>query len=151
MKLAVWLVAGMMVLSGCAAAYESEPVAPASPASTEVRSAASPSQPGCQEQTHQAFPEAGSFVAVDELPEAITKVPPEYPAGTHGDVDGSVLVRALVCEHGRVVKAVVVKSEALLLNESCTEAAKQWTFRPAQRDGRAIATWIDLPFSFKLR
>jgi len=146
MRLSIWLAAVIIATSGCAATYESERGAsPPTAGPTEARPAAILSQPGCQEPAHQPFPERGSYVAVDELPEAITKVPPTYP-GTP-DVEGTVLIRALVCEHGRVVQAEVVKSIPML-DEAARDAVMRWTFRPARSGGQPIAVWVDAPVRF---
>jgi periplasmic protein TonB len=152
MRLSIWLAAVMIATSGCAATYESERGAsPPTAGPTEARPAAILSQPGCQEPAHQPFPERGSYVAVDELPEAITKVPPEYPATTGiGVSGGTVLVHALVCEHGHVVEAVAESTDRLA-GDAARQAIMRWKFRPAQSGGRPVATWVDAPMTFTAR
>ena len=150
MRGSIWLAVVVIAGSGCGAAYE--PVRRPAPDVTspdarpvEARPAAIPSQPGCQELSHQPFPTFGNEGPVDELPEAITKVPPTYPAGH--SVEGTVLVRALVCEHGRVVKTEIVKSIPML-DEAAGEAMMQWTFKPALRGGQPVAVWVAVPVRF---
>lgn len=152
MRLSIWLAAVMIATSGCAATYESERGAsPPTAGPTEARPATSLSQPGCQEPAHQPFPERGSYVAVDELPEAITKVPPEYPATTgRGVSEGNVLVHALVCEHGHVVQTVAEPTDSMV-GDAARQAIMRWTFRPAQSGGRPVATWVDVPVRFTIR
>jgi TonB family protein len=107
---------------------------------------------GCHETRHQPFPSDLDGLPVDQQPEPVQMVPPEYPATTGKDlVVGKVLVHALVCEHGRVVRAVVVKSEAPILNEAVVTAMLQCIYRPARRGGRPVAAWVDVPFRFTLR
>jgi len=149
MRRSVWLAVVVIAASGCAAAYEpvrrpAPDVTPAAARPVEAQPAAIPSQPGCQEPTHQPFPTAGAYVAVDELPEAITKVSPAYPDTR---VEGTVLVRALVCEHGRVVRTEIVNSIPML-DEAASEAVMQWTFRPARSGGQPVAVWVDAPVRF---
>lgn len=106
---------------------------------------------GCRESQHQPFPADDKRPIVDRNPEAVRMVPPEYPTTTGKDrVDGTVLLHALICEHGRVVKAVVVKSEAPILNEAAVTAMLKCIYRPAEKEGRPIATWIDVPFRFTI-
>jgi TonB family protein len=106
----------------------------------------------CKETQHQPFPADDKRPIVDRAPEPLRMVPPEYPATTGKDrVDGLVLVHALICEHGGVVKAIVVTSEAPILNEPAATAMLKCTYRPALMKGRPVATWIDVPFRFTLR
>ena len=87
---------------------------------------------------------------MDELADPVSKVLPEYPSGLHAGVEGTVLVRALVCEHGRVVKTEVVQSIPVL-DEAATHAVMQWTFRPARSGGRPVAVWVDTPVRFTIQ
>jgi protein TonB len=152
----VWLVAGLMAAGGCAASSKPQTAAPSdlrpTPAPTQSQpatppaapSAAVPSWPGCAEAVHLPFPEDGRYVAIDELPEAITKVAPVFPAGA---VEGTVMIQALVCEHGRVVKTSVVKSIPEL-DEAARTAVAQWTFRPARNAGQPVAVQVSVPVRF---
>jgi TonB family protein len=108
-------------------------------------------RPGCRMTEHRPFPPADETQSVDRRPEPILLVPPDYPAMTKSvRVEGTVLIRALVCEHGRVVKAIVAKSEAPVLNEGAVRAMVRCTYRPAERHGMPVAAWVDVPFEFKL-
>ena len=92
-------------------------------------------------------PSFGEYVQVDELPEAISKVAPEYPAGTNAD--GTVLVQALVGKDGRVHDVKVVKSIPAL-DEAATKSVRQWVFKPALAQGQPTAVWVAVPVMFKL-
>ncbi len=92
----------------------------------------------------------GQFAVIDSMPEAIFRVAPIYPrdAWTAG-VDGTVIVKALVCCSGVVVDAWVVKSVPLL--DGAAEAAvRQWRFRPALSAGRPVGVWVQIPVKFNL-
>jgi len=150
MKASIWLAVVVIVGSGCAAAYE--PVRRRAPDVTtsaarpaEARPATSPSEPGCQEPSHQPFPTFGTYVHVEELPEAIQKVQPAVPAGH--SVEGTVLVNALVCEHGRVVKTEIKKSIPTL-DQAASDSVMQWTFKPALTGGQPVAVWVAVPVRF---
>jgi len=117
-----------------------------------VRSLPSPEtmQRGCRETVHQPFPDDEPGPVLDRAPEALSKVPPSYPQDAREQgVQGLVQLRALVCEHGHVVRTVVVTSVPLL-DESAREAASRWVFRPAERAGQPVAAWVDVPVRFSI-
>lgn len=151
MRLPTWLVAVMIAACGCAAT--SEPIMTSRPdARPPVRSLPSPetTQSGCRETAHQPFPADEPGPALDRAPETLTKVPPSYPQDAREQgVQGLVQLRALVCEHGHVVRTVVVTSVPLL-DESAREAASRWVFRPAERAGQLVAAWVDVPVRFSI-
>ena len=96
------------------------------------------------------LPKLGEYVYVEELPEAITKVPPEYPdLARSANVDGTVLVQALVGKDGRVKDAKVVKSVAML-DEAAVKAVRQWVFKPALSNNKPVAVWVAVPVRFTL-
>jgi len=92
------------------------------------------------------LPELGEYVLVDELPEVVTKVKPEYPSD-RGSVDGTVIVQALVGRDGRVKDTRVTKSVPML-DEAAVAAVRQWVFKPAMSGGKPVAVWVAVPISF---
>jgi protein TonB len=96
------------------------------------------------------LPKLGEYVYVEELPEAITKVPPEYPdLARSANVDGTVLVQALVGKDGHVKDAKVVKSIAML-DDAAVKAVRQWVFKPALSNNKPVAVWVAVPVRFTL-
>ncbi len=96
------------------------------------------------------LPKLGEYVYVEELPEAITKVPPEYPElARSANVDGTVMVQALVGKDGRVKDTKVVKSIAMLDGPAVT-AVRQWVFKPALSNNKPVAVWVAVPVRFTL-
>ena len=96
------------------------------------------------------LPKLGEYVYVEELPEAITKVQPEYPdLARSANVDGTVLVQALVGKDGHVKDAKVVKSIAML-DDAAVKAVKQWVFKPALSNNKPVAVWVAVPVKFTL-
>jgi protein TonB len=84
-------------------------------------------------------------------PVVIHRVEPEYPdEARKARFQGSVLVAVEVDEQGRVRGVRVVKPAGLGLDEKAIEAVKQWRFRPATRDGRAVAVPAQIEVSFHL-
>ncbi len=82
-------------------------------------------------------------------PAVLTHVDAVYPesalaAREHGDV-----VLALTVDvDGHVSKVDVMQSGGPALDEAAVIAARQWTFTPASRDGRPVASRIRVPFHF---
>jgi TonB family protein len=96
------------------------------------------------------LPKLGDYVYVEELPEAVTKVQPDYPElARSANVDGLVLVQALVGKDGRVKDAKVVKSIPML-DAYALAAVKQWVFKPALSNNKPVAVWVAVPVHFKL-
>src|SRR4029077_377997 len=57
------------------------------------------------------LPKLDEYVYVEELPEALTTAPPEYPAAAReARVQGTVVVQALVGADGRVKETKISKS-----------------------------------------
>lgn len=82
-------------------------------------------------------------------PVAITHVDAQYPASAlaqrrHGDVTLALTVDA----DGKVSKVEVIESGGADLDEAAIFAARQWTFEPAKKNGRPVASRIRLPFHF---
>jgi len=95
-------------------------------------------------------PALGEYVYVEELPEAITKVPPTYPdQAREARVQGTLLIKALVLEDGTVGDCRVVNSIPLL-DEAAVAAVRQWRFKPAMSKGVPVAVWVDVPVKFSL-
>jgi periplasmic protein TonB len=97
-----------------------------------------------------ALPKFGEYVYVEELPEVVTKVPPEYPdLARSAGVDGTVNVQALVGKDGRVKDTRVVKSIPML-DEAALKAVRQWVFKPALSNNKPVAVWVAVPVRFTL-
>jgi len=96
------------------------------------------------------LPKFGEYVYVEELPEAVTKVPPVYPdMAREASVDGTVLVQALVGKDGKVKDTKVVKSIPML-DAAAVAAVKQWVFKPALSNNKPVAVWVAVPVRFTL-
>ena len=93
-------------------------------------------------------PEPGDYVYVEELPEAIEKVPAEYPESVRSE--GTVLVQALVGKDGRVTDTRVLKSVPEL-DGYALAAVRQWRFKPATAKGEPVAVWVAIPVRFSRR
>jgi protein TonB len=96
------------------------------------------------------LPAPGEYVYVEELPEAIEKVPPEYPDEARlNRIEGTVIVQALVGRDGRVKETKVTQSVPGL-DAAALTAIAQWKFKPAEAYGKPIAVWVAVPVKFRL-
>jgi TonB family protein len=82
-------------------------------------------------------------------PQVLTHVDAVYPASAlrarkHADVVLAVTVDA----NGHVSNVEVLDSGGEDVDEAAVIAARQWTFVPAQRNGRPVASRIRVPFHF---
>jgi TonB family protein len=67
-------------------------------------------------------------------------------------VQGKVLVRALISEEGKVVKAKIDFSENIMLDDAALQAVKTaGIFTPAIQDNKPVSCWVTIPISFRLR
>ena len=97
-----------------------------------------------------ALPAFGEFVYVEEFPEAITRVPPDYPEIARASgTEGTVLIQALVGKDGKVKDTKVVKSVPVL-DDAAVKAVKQWVFKPALSNNKPVAVWVAVPVRFSL-
>ena len=96
------------------------------------------------------LPKFGEYVYVEELPEAIQRVPPDYPTwARERNISGTVMVQALVGKDGAVKQTIVVKSIPQL-DDYAMAAVKQWRFKPAMAKGVPVAVWVAVPVKFTL-
>ena len=95
-----------------------------------------------------AWPRAAGAEGVSP-PTVITHVDAQYPSSAlpmreHGDVTVAVTVDV----DGRVSKTEVLASGGPSLDEAAVVAVRQWTFTPARREGKPVASRIRIPFHF---
>ena len=95
---------------------------------------------------------ADTFMAYDEPPRAIKIFAPEYPSqAQRARIEGTVDVRMTISEHGRVIDAVVHRSDTIpILEDYALKAAKMSLFRPALVNGQPVKARIVFPFPFKV-
>ncbi len=100
--------------------------------------------------TEEELPKFGEYVYVEELPELITQVQPQYPdIARDASVEGVVDVQALVGKDGRVKDTRIMKSIPML-DAAAIAAVKQWVFKPALSNNKPGAVWVALKVRFTL-
>lgn len=97
-------------------------------------------------------PDMDKFVPVEKMPEIVVQAKPVYPdLAIRANLEGRVWVKILVTKEGKPKKAVVVKSDAEIFNQSATDAAMKYSFTPALQNNKPVAVWVVVPFKFELR
>jgi len=79
--------------------------------------------------------------------------PPKYPPlAREKGYEGTVYLRVQVQGDGRVGTLAVDRSSGYeILDRAAADSVKEWTFLPAQKDGRPLASWVLLPVKFMLK
>ena len=92
---------------------------------------------------------AEDFVKPDNPPVPVRTPPPKYPTQLKRDgVSGTVLVSIVIDEKGHVDAASISKSSRPEFEDPALDAVKQWRFKPAKKDGKAVRTKVALPLRF---
>jgi iron complex outermembrane receptor protein len=82
-------------------------------------------------------------------PVVVHHVDAVYPPSALGErKHADVVLTVTVDADGHVSKVDVVESGGQDLDEAATVAAREWTFVPAMRDGKPVASRIKMPFHF---
>ena len=78
---------------------------------------------------------------------------PPYPlAARKRGIEGQVLLRARVQEDGHCAMVETKKSSGYtMLDSAAVETVKKWRFAPATLSGTPIASWVEVPITFRLR
>ncbi len=83
-------------------------------------------------------------------PQVIQRVEPVYPPlAKQARIQGAVILRAEIGTDGKVLNTTVVSGHPLLI-PAAQEAARQWTFKPADADGKTVRTFVTLEINFRL-
>jgi TonB family protein len=78
---------------------------------------------------------------------------PRYPEAARRDnEEGELMLRVLVAASGAVERVELAKSSGFeLLDDAALDTVRmRWRFVPAQRDGRAVESWVLVPIRFTL-
>jgi len=100
------------------------------------------------------LPQADEFVAVEEMPVAISLPQPAYPPmAQKAQIEGSVWVKVLVDKTGNVRDAKVIKPSGANagFEEAAIEAALKGKWKPAIQNKQPVAVWASYEIKFQLR
>ncbi|NIO00904.1 MAG: TonB family protein [Candidatus Latescibacteria bacterium] len=95
---------------------------------------------------------AEMFLAFDEPPMLQYYESPKYPQlAREAGIEGTVSVKVLVGEDGKVLDAVVLSSDVTPdMERAAIEAAKKCRFKPAKQRTVPVKAHVMIPFQFKL-
>ena len=96
--------------------------------------------------------QAQDFYAFDEPPQLIRFVSPRYPElAKQAGIEGTVLIRVLVGEDGKVQRASVIQSDVTpAMEKAAIAAAKKFLFKPAKQRTVPVRASMAIPIRFKL-
>jgi protein TonB len=91
------------------------------------------------------------FVGGDvKEPQVVTRVEPAYPAEARmSGVTGIVILVILIDKTGEVRQVLPIKELDHGLSEAAADAVKQWRFRPATLNGKAVDVLYNLTVRYK--
>lgn len=78
---------------------------------------------------------------------------PSYPlAARRRGMEGRVILHAYVRENGQCAEVRLQQSSGYeLLDAAALQAVRRWRFMPALRGDVAVASWAEIPITFRLR
>ena len=80
------------------------------------------------------------------------EVKPQYTAkAKRAGIEGTVLLDCIVETDGSVGDVTVTKSLDEELDQQAVMAARQWTFQPGKKNGKAVRVEISLEMTFSLK
>jgi periplasmic protein TonB len=108
--------------------------------------------------TGEGVPELDDIRPNPDLPTNVEKMPvltvgpaPAYPELARlSQLEGTVIVRALVGKDGKVRETILLKKVNDILNQAAVQATMGYVFVPAMQNGRPVAVWVTIPFRFAL-
>ena len=96
-------------------------------------------------------PGMDEYIQVEKMPNMIDQINPIYPEeALKNGIEGKVYVKILISKEGVPKKAVVIKSDNEIFNQSAIDAAMKYKFTPALQSGKPVALWVLMPFKFEL-
>ena len=101
--------------------------------------------------SQQQLSEAYTPQEVRRQPELRDRVEPDYSDEARiARHEGMVLLQVLIDSEGQARSFRLLRSLGLGLDEKAVEAIRQWTFRPARKDGRRVAVVATIEIEFGL-
>ncbi len=86
-----------------------------------------------------------------EPPVPVRTVAPRFPEEMRRSGNaGLVTVSCLIDEKGNVTEPKVIKASNDAFSEPALEALKKWKFKPAKKDGAAVAIRVNIPVQFTI-
>jgi len=101
---------------------------------------------GAAEEENEIF----EYFAVEEEPQRINAVKPEYPPmASRANIEGTVFLRLLVNREG-AVDSVKVEKGPKVFHASAVKAARSTNFKPARQNDRPVSCWVIISYKFEV-
>jgi protein TonB len=76
----------------------------------------------------------------------------KYPdLARRNNIEGQVIVAALIGKDGKIIRTQVTESDHELLNDEAVKAVMRTSFTPAIQNGNPVTCWVRIPIRFRLR
>ena len=103
----------------------------------------------------QDEPNVNAFISVDQEPKTLNmrdvQMKIGYPqVARDAGIEGTVVLRILVGNEGQYIRHVVLNSVHPALEGAVVQNISKISFTPAEKDGKPVKFWVNLPFTFKL-
>jgi TonB family protein len=86
----------------------------------------------------------------DEPPARLKFERPKYPeSASKKGIEGTVILEVVIDARGRVAQTRVLQSISAL-DAAAVKCVKKWSFRPAKKAGRPVATLVHVPVTFRI-
>jgi periplasmic protein TonB len=86
-----------------------------------------------------------------QAPKKIEDVTPVYPsAARHAQIEGVVILEAIIDAHGSVASVQVLRSVPFL-DQAAIDAVRQWRYMPALLNGQAVPVIVTITLRFQLK
>lgn len=84
-------------------------------------------------------------------PKLLHRVEPQYtPQANRAGVQGTVVLKVLVDESGRVVDSTVLSPIGFGLDDRARQCVAHWTFQPSRKNGEPVKAWTVVEVNFRL-
>ncbi len=94
---------------------------------------------------------AADGTLVDYPPKVLTRVEPNFSEEARKKkISGNVMVSLIVDEEGMPTEVRVVRGVGHGLDEQAIKAVRQYRFRPAMKDGKPVAQYINIDVNFQI-
>ncbi|HMP84098.1 MAG TPA: energy transducer TonB [Verrucomicrobiota bacterium] len=95
--------------------------------------------------------DAFSMADLEKKPELVASVSPQYPSELRkAKIEGSVTIVFVLDETGRVEDPRVENASRPEFEKPALDAVKKWKFKPGQKDGNAVRTYMRVPIRFRI-
>jgi protein TonB len=85
-------------------------------------------------------------------PELLQRIEPVYTeAARRAHLEGIVILEAIITASGNVEEIRVMRSANALFDEAAERAVRQWRYKPATLNGRAVRVYLTVTVRFDLR